>query len=166
MRKIGLLSDTHGYFDPVLADILGQVDEIWHAGDIGSAEVLEKLDALGKSIYAVSGNIDGTAVRTRVPEEITWSVEGKKIWMIHIGGYPGHYPVRIQKRLEEIRPDIFVCGHSHILKVIHDKELNLLHLNPGASGKEGFHQIRTMLRFTIDGDMIADMAVVELGLRV
>jgi len=160
--KIGLLSDTHGYLDDQVLSILGDVDEIWHAGDLGGLDVLDKLKKLKKPTRVVHGNIDD---RKLAPAQLTWSLEGKKFFMTHIGGYPGHYAKGIKTLLSEIQPDVFICGHSHILKVIFDKDLNLLHLNPGACGQEGFHQVRTMLRFAIDSGQIKDMAVIELGKR-
>ena len=163
--RIGLLSDTHGYMDDQLISILGDVDEIWHAGDLGGLAMLDKISKLKKPIRAVHGNIDDAKVKREAPAQLTWSLEGKKFFMTHIGGYPGHYAKGIKTLLSEIQPDVFICGHSHILKVIFDKELDLLHLNPGACGQEGFHQVRTMLRFTIDSGQIKDMAVIELGKR-
>ena len=165
MIKIGLLSDTHGYMDEQVLSMLGEADEIWHAGDIGGLVVLDKLRNLNKPIRVVHGNIDDAKLIAEAPADLTWILEGKKFFMTHIGGYPGHYAKGIKSRLTEIQPDVFICGHSHILKVIFDKELNLLHLNPGACGQEGFHQVRTMLRFTLESGQITDMAVVELGKR-
>ena len=163
MTRIGLLSDTHSYLDTQLLSILSQCDEIWHAGDFGSVAVYEELYNLKKTFRAVYGNVDGNEIRLMVKEELFWQVEGKTILMTHIGGYPGKYPARIKKLLINTKPSIFVCGHSHILKIIYDKELNLLHLNPGAAGKEGFHKVRTALRFTIDGDTVKDMEVIEFS---
>ena len=166
VTKIALISDTHGFLDNQLLSLLAAADEIWHAGDIGAITVLDQLKSLGKKIRAVHGNIDNADVRLEAPAQLQWELEGKKFLMVHIGGYPGHYAKGMKDLLHEIRPDVFICGHSHILKVIFDKELNLLHLNPGASGKEGFHPVRTMLRFSLDQGQIRDMAVVELGKRV
>jgi putative phosphoesterase len=163
--KVGLLSDTHGYMDDQLLSILSDVDEIWHAGDIGGIDVLDKLKTLNKPTRVVHGNIDDPKLAREAPSQLTWHLEGKYFFMIHIGGYPGHYAKGIKALLTEIQPDVFICGHSHILKVIFDKEMNLLHLNPGACGQEGFHQVRTMLKFTLDNGQIKDMAVIELWKR-
>ena len=165
MTSIGLISDTHSYLDPQLISILLTCDEIWHAGDFGNISVYEELKSLNKNLRSVFGNIDGNDLRRLMTEDLCWEVEGVKILMTHIGGYPGKYPSRIRLLLKENKPGIFVCGHSHILKVIYDKEFKLLHLNPGASGKEGFHAIRTALRFKIDQGNILDMSVIELGKR-
>ena len=165
MTRIGLLSDTHGYLDKQLITILQECDEIWHAGDFGNPAVYYELAALQKTIRAVSGNIDGKEIRQRFPEELQWTVENKNVFMTHIGGYPDKYPLKIKNTLMEKRPGIFVCGHSHILKVIFDKKLNLLYLNPGAAGKEGFHVMRTAIRFVIDKNDIRNMEILELGKR-
>lgn len=165
MTRIGLLSDSHGFLDSGLITIMEQCDEIWHAGDVGSMKVYHELLQLNKPVKGVYGNIDGSELRTHLSLDQFWQVEGKKIFMTHIGGYPGRYEPRVKHILMDQKPDIFVCGHSHILKVIYDKKLNLLHLNPGACGSEGFHKIRTALKFTIDGEKIVDMGVIELGVR-
>ncbi len=165
MIRIGLLSDTHSYFDKQLVSVFKECDQIWHAGDIGNISVYEELLNLQKPLKAVWGNIDGGELRKTLTEDLHWQVEEKKILMTHISGYPDRYPPRVKKLLPDSKPEIFVGGHSHILKVIYDKKLNLLYLNPGAAGKEGFHKVRTALRFTIDGDTIKDMAVIELGVR-
>lgn len=165
MTRVGLISDTHSYFDPLLKDLFAQCDVIWHAGDVGNVEIWNQLTLFGKPLTTVYGNIDGKDIRISAPLEQIWQVEEMKIWMIHIGGYPGKYAARIRQRLEEIKPDIFVCGHSHILKVIYDHTYQLLHLNPGACGFEGFHNVRTALRFSIDGNKVTDMQVLELGPR-
>ncbi len=165
MTQVGLLSDTHGYFDPILNELFVECNEIWHAGDIGNFEVWNQLNNLRKPLKAVYGNIDGKDIRYMAPLEQIWTVEEMKIYMIHIGGYPGKYAARIRQRLTEIKPDIFVCGHSHILKVMYDNNLQFLHLNPGACGYEGFHNVRTALRFRIDGHKVTDMQVLELGPR-
>jgi len=165
MVKIGLLSDTHSYLDPALLPFLQDCDQIWHAGDIGNVRLLEQLRTLKKPLKAVCGNIDGHDIRIDTPEDLVWEVEGMKILMTHIGGYPGHYTARAKKLLLDEKPDIFVCGHSHILKVIYDKQLNLLHINPGSCGKEGFHKVRTMVRFAIDKGKVKDLAIVEMGAR-
>ncbi len=162
--KIGLLSDTHSYFPDEIYKYFAECDEIWHAGDIGSMEVVEKIRAF-KPFRAVWGNIDGQEIRKEFPLDLTVQVNGMKIWMTHIGGYPGKYAERIKKQLEITKPQLFICGHSHILKVIPDKKLNLLHLNPGAAGKEGFHQIRTLMRFKIEEAKVKDLEVIEIGPR-
>ncbi len=164
MRKILLLSDTHGYMDDVICRYAEQADEIWHAGDIGSIKVVDTLTNI-KPLKAVYGNIDGTVVRTVCPESQHFICENKKVWITHIGGYPPNYTPGLKKMLQEIKPDIFICGHSHILKVIFDNKLNLLHINPGAAGQHGFHNVRTMVRFAIDGSDIKNMDVIELGKR-
>ena len=162
MVRIGLLSDTHGLLDPSLLPVLQEVDEIWHAGDVGNVKLLDQLRKLNKTLRVVYGNIDGHDIRIESSEDLAWKVEGMKVFMTHIGGYPGHYTARVKKILLEHKPDIYICGHSHILKVIYDKQLNLLHINPGAAGKEGFQKVRTMVRFVIDKDRVKDMAIVEL----
>ncbi|HEY3387470.1 MAG TPA: metallophosphoesterase family protein [Saprospiraceae bacterium] len=165
MVRIGLLSDTHSFLDPELLPLLSVCDEIWHAGDVGNEDVVHQLQSMGKSLKIVYGNIDGREIRLIAPQTLVWQVEQMKILMTHIGGYPGHYPSTIKQLLLKEKPDIFVCGHSHILKVIYDKQLCLLHINPGACGKVGFQKVRTMVRFAIDGDKVKEMAVIELGVR-
>lgn len=162
MIKIGLLSDTHSHFPEEVYKYFAEVDEIWHAGDVGNIEVLNKLKAF-KPTRAVWGNIDGQDIKKFYPLDMTIELEGLRIWMTHIGGYPGKYAPRIKKSLEMTKPGLFISGHSHILKVIPDKKLNLLHLNPGAAGKEGFHQIRTLMRFAIAEGKVKDLEVIELG---
>ncbi len=162
MIKIGLLSDTHSHFPEEVYKYFAEVDEIWHAGDVGNIEVLNKLKAF-KPTRAVWGNIDGQDIKKFYPLDMTIELEGLRIWMTHIGGYPGKYAPRIKKSLEITKPGLFISGHSHILKVIPDKKLNLLHLNPGAAGKEGFHQIRTLMRFAIAEGKVKDLEVIELG---
>jgi uncharacterized protein len=163
--KIALLSDTHNYLDDQIMSMLLDCDEIWHAGDLGGLAVLDRLRTLKKKIRAVYGNIDDAKTRIELPLQLEWQLEGKIFLMIHVGGYPGHYTKGIKDLLKEKKPDVFICGHSHILKVVFDKEMNLLHLNPGACGREGFHVIRTILKFSVDNGQIKDMAVVELGRR-
>lgn len=166
---IGLLSDTHGYLDERLFDYFAACDEIWHAGDIGSVQVAERLSAF-KPLRAVYGNIDSADLRNLYPENQVFECGQLKIWMTHIGGYPPKYTAALKKQLVTIRPDVFICGHSHILKVLPDAERHLLHLNPGAAGHEGFHTVRTALRFAVDTDRaglaaIAQLEVIELGKR-
>lgn len=161
MKRILLLSDTHGYFGPEVARHARDADEIWHAGDIGSWAVVQSLEAI-KPLRAVYGNIDDRNIRTALPLHNRFVLEGADIWITHIGGYPGHYPAKIRALLSANPPDIFVTGHSHILKVQFDKKLNLLHLNPGAIGKQGFHQVRTMLKFEIENGRATNMHIIEL----
>ena len=164
MLKIGLLSDTHAWWDEKYAEYFADCDEIWHTGDIGSEEVANKLSAL-KPLRAVCGNIDGYPIRIQYPLVLHFTVEEVKVMMTHIGGYPGRYYPAIRKELYDKRPDLFIAGHSHILKVAFDQTLNCLHINPGAAGKSGFHQVRTLIRFAIDGKQIKDLEVIELGHR-
>lgn len=164
MTKILLLSDTHGHMDDRILAYAGEADEVWHAGDIGSLEVTDALRAL-KPVRAVYGNIDGAPVRREFPLDNRFACEGVQVWITHIGGYPGRYERRVREALLVKPPKLFICGHSHILKVQYDKRFDLLHMNPGACGKAGFHQVRTMLRFAIDGDQIRDLEVIELGKR-
>ncbi len=164
MIRVGLLSDTHSHFPEEVYKYFAEVDEIWHAGDIGSMEVVNQLRAF-KPLKAVWGNIDGHEIRKEFPLDLIGTKEGLKVWITHIGGYPGKYHERVRKRIEQVKPGLFISGHSHILKVIPDKKLNLLHINPGAAGKEGFHQIRTLIRFTIDEGKVKDLEVIELGKR-
>lgn len=162
MTKIGLLSDTHAHLDSTMRAFLEPCDQLWHAGDIGSLSLLDDLRNF-KPTVAVFGNIDDNRVRLEVPEFQIFSVEQVKIVMTHIGGYPGRYEPKVRQLLETEKPQIFVSGHSHILKVMYDKQLQCLHLNPGASGLFGFNPKRTMLRFTIDGSNIKDLEVWEKG---
>ena len=160
MRRIGVISDTHGTFDEPLREFLKDVDEIWHAGDIGSLELADQIAAF-KPLKAVYGNIDGGVTRRVLSEFNCFECEGKKVLITHIGGYPRHYSPQAVARIQQLKPDIFVAGHSHILKVIFDPIYNLLHINPGAAGTNGFHKIRTAIRFTIDGTDIRDMEIGE-----
>lgn len=160
MKKIGLISDTHGFIDPEIMDFLKDVDEIWHAGDIGSESVLDKLEAF-KPVRAVYGNIDDYKIRQRTKENLKFEIEGKKIWITHIGGYPGNYATHIKPELIQNPPDLFITGHSHILKVINDKKLNLLHINPGAAGNKGWHKFVTAVRFEITDGEIKNFDIFE-----
>ena len=164
MTKIGLISDTHSYLDEAVFTHFKDCDEIWHAGDFGTIEIADRLAAF-KPLRGVFGNIDGKDVRTIYPEHLRFKCENADIWITHIGGYPGRYSPQIKAELLQNPPDIFICGHSHILKVIYDKKLNCLSVNPGAAGKSGWHKVRTLLRFTINGQRIQDMEVIELGSR-
>lgn len=149
MKRIGVLSDTHGYLAPQVFSFFEQCDELWHAGDCGS-DVVDRLQQF-RPLRAVFGNMDNTDLRMLLPETALFHCEGLKVLMTHIGGWPGHYPPAMARLLESERPDIFVCGHSHILKVMYDQQYNLLHINPGAAGRQGFHRVSTLVRFTIDG---------------
>ncbi len=164
MQTIGLLSDTHGWWDEKYATYFASCDEIWHAGDIGSADVALRLSAI-RPLRAVCGNIDGYPVRQMYPKTLHFTIEDVSVMMTHIGGYPGRYEPAIRAELYETKPQLFVCGHSHILKVMFDKRLNCLCLNPGAAGKSGFHTVRTLMRFVIDGADIRDMEIIELAKR-
>lgn len=164
MTKVLLLSDTHGYMDDTILKYARQADEIWHAGDIGSVEVSNTLKKL-KPFRAVYGNIDDNKMQMEYPENNRFFCEKVDVWITHIGGYPPKYNSRIREEIKTNPPRLFICGHSHILKVMHDKKLNVLHMNPGACGKHGFHQVRTMLRFVIHKDTISDLEVIELGKR-
>lgn len=161
MIKIALLSDTHGYIDDQILRLCNNPDEIWHAGDIGSLTVTDRLAEVAP-VRAVYGNIDGTEIRSAWPKDAKFTVQGAQVWITHIGGYPNRYDRQVREEIKQNPPQYFICGHSHILKVIPDKKLNLLHLNPGAIGKQGFHQIRTMLRFKMEAGKIFDLEVVEL----
>jgi putative phosphoesterase len=162
VTKIGLISDTHGYLDDQMIRLLEPCDEVWHAGDIGDFSVIEKIRER-KPVRAVFGNIDGRQARLEFPENNRFFCEEVDVWITHIGGYPGKYHPAIREALSRNPPQLFICGHSHILKVMFDKKLNCLHMNPGAAGKSGFHQIRTFLRFSIHGKEIKELEVVELG---
>ncbi len=164
MTKIGLLSDTHGCLDEKILKHLEDCDEIWHAGDIGDVSVSTGLSKL-HLLRAVYGNIDGTEIRQLHPNDQVFSCEDLKVFITHIGGYPGNYFPEARKKIQSLKPDLFICGHSHILKVIPDKVFNLLHMNPGAAGKNGFHKIRTLLKFQVSGKKIEQLQAIELGLR-
>jgi uncharacterized protein len=165
MKRIVLLSDTHGYLDPKITGYLEGCDEVWHAGDLGTIAVTDELQR-HKPVKAVYGNIDGQDVRKVWPKDQRFMCEAVDVWITHIGGYPGHYAPDVRVKLHAAPPKLFICGHSHILKVMYDKKLGFLHINPGAAGISGFHQVRTLVRFTIDGKEIKNMDVVELGKRV
>jgi len=165
MKKIGLLSDTHSFLDPKILDYFREVDEIWHAGDIGSLEVTDALKKV-KPLRAIYGNIDDSTARLEFHLDNRFTLEGFDIWMTHIGGYPNNYAPRVKKILEENAPDIFICGHSHILRVIRDEKYkNMITINPGAAGVHGFHKVKTILRFTLDNKKITQMEAIELGKR-
>lgn len=164
MKKIGLLSDTHGFLDEKFFDLFSGCDEIWHAGDIGDASVSDRLEHF-KPFRSVFGNIDGTDIRAQYPEKNIFLCEEAKVFMIHIGGYPGNYFPGIKEQLAMHKPDLFICGHSHILKIMRDDKYNLLHMNPGAAGKHGMHKVRTAIRFSVEGKNINNVEVIELGDR-
>lgn len=160
--KILLLSDSHSYIDERILDYAKNADEIWHCGDFGNLEVIEKLEQI-KPLRGVYGNIDGTEIRKIFPEILRFKCEEVEVMMIHIGGYPNKYTPLAKKEIEEKAPKLFISGHSHILKAMYDQKNNLLHLNPGAIGKVGWHQMRTMMRFEVNGDQIENLEVIELG---
>ena len=164
MQKILLLSDTHSYIDDAILKHVKQADEVWHAGDIGDLSVTDEIKAL-KPLRAVFGNIDDAKARTEFPLHNRFMCEDVDVWITHIGGYPPKYNGKVRTALKENPPDLFITGHSHILKVIPDKTLNLLHMNPGAVGTHGFHKKRTMLRFKIDGKDIKDLEIIEFETR-
>ena len=164
MTRIGLISDTHSFLPEAVFTHFANCDEVWHAGDFGEYALIEKL-ANFKPLRGVYGNIDGTEVRARFPEQLIFTCEGVKIMMRHIGGYPPKYNAATKKEILLHQPQLFISGHSHILKVMYDDALQCLHMNPGAAGISGFHTVRTMLRFVIDGDKIKDLEIIELGKR-
>lgn len=160
MKRIGILSDTHGVLIPQVFDFFKDVDEIWHAGDIGNIETAERLEAF-KPLRAVHGNIDDHIVRLQYPEDLLFQVEEVHVYMTHIGGYPGHYMPEVRILLQDKKPELYICGHSHILKVMYDDQLHLLHINPGAAGNSGFHKHITMARLVIDGKTIKDLEIFD-----
>ena len=162
MKKILLLSDTHGYIDNKILKYCLSVDEVWHAGDIGNIKIIDKIKEI-KPLRGVYGNIDNQEIRDQFPKDNKFNCEDIKVWITHIGGYPGHYSKRVSEILKSEKIDLFICGHSHILKVIYDKSYNFLHINPGAIGKHGFHFKRTMIRLVIDGKKIEKLEVVEFN---
>jgi putative phosphoesterase len=164
MKKILLLSDTHSYIDDQILKFVKQADEVWHAGDIGNLNVVDAIKKF-KPLRAVFGNIDDKDIRAEFPLDNKFTVEEVSVWITHIGGYPNKYYQRIREEIVKNPPKIFISGHSHILKVQYDKKLNLLHLNPGAAGKHGFHKIRTMLRLQIEKGGIKNLEIIELAKR-
>lgn len=162
--KIGLISDTHGYLDPIIFKHFESCDEVWHAGDIGDKSLMNELNKF-KPVRAVFGNIDNQEIRQLYPEDLWFKCEGLNIWMTHIGGAPPNYNPRIKKILKEKIPDVFICGHSHILRVKKDEKLNMLYINPGAAGNHGFHSIKTIIRMEILSSRITKLEVIELGTR-
>ncbi len=164
MTRILLLSDTHGYMDEVILKYAKQADEVWHAGDIGDLKVTDSLSETAR-LRAVHGNIDNHVIQQEFPTHQEFACEEVDVWITHIGGYPGRYDRRVREKIKARPPSLFISGHSHILKVMNDKQLGLLHMNPGACGKHGLHRVRTMLRFVIDGKDIRELEVIELGKR-
>lgn len=162
--KVGLLSDTHGFLDENILKYFEGCDEIWHAGDIGSIDIADQLSDY-KSFRAVHGNIDEPSLQYRYPEELIFDIGGLRVFMIHIGGYPPKYNKSLRTKLDEINPDLFICGHSHIVKIVNDPERKLLHINPGAAGKQGFHYLRSIVRFSISVGKIENVQLIELGKR-
>ncbi|WP_207513349.1 metallophosphoesterase family protein [Longitalea luteola] len=164
MKRIGLISDTHGYLDDAVFKHFENCDEIWHAGDFGNLALANKLAAF-RPLKGVYGNIDGQDIRTVYPEKLRFTCEGVNVFMIHIGGYPPKYNPAVKKELTTDPAQLFICGHSHILKVMFDDKLQCLHINPGAAGMQGWHKVRTLIRFVIDGSNMKDCEVIELGAR-
>lgn len=162
--RIGLLSDTHGFLDDAVFTYFAECDELWHAGDFGAVGVLSRLRQF-KATRGVYGNIDGDPVRAEVPENLEWECEGVRVYMTHIGGHPGGYEARVRKELVRRKPALFVCGHSHILRVSRDPGLGLLYLNPGACGHTGWHSTRTLLRFSLESGKVSGVEAIELGPR-
>jgi len=164
MTRIGLISDTHNHLDDAIFKHFDQCDEIWHAGDFGTSALSDKLKAF-KPLKGVYGNIDGHDIRCEFPEKLKFKCEEVNVFMTHIGGYPCKYAPAIREELFAMQPQLFICGHSHILKVIYDPKLNCLHMNPGAAGIYGWHKVRTIIRFEINGNNMSNCQVIELGKR-
>lgn len=165
MKRIGLLSDTHGFFDQRLKEHFKDCDEVWHAGDWGDG-VAEEIELTFKMVRGVYGNIDGRFIRSKYPEDLFFEVERLKVYITHIGGYPGKYAPKVKEKIDAFNADLFICGHSHILKVMPDKQRSgLLHINPGAAGISGFHIFRTAVRFEVEQGIIKNLEVIELGKR-
>jgi putative phosphoesterase len=162
--RIGVLSDTHGFLDEAVFTWFADCDELWHAGDFGSLEVLERLRQF-RPTRAVYGNVDGADLRAELPSDLHWSCESVPVYMTHIGGHPGRYDRKAKKELIARRPRLFICGHSHVLRVVRDPDLDLLYMNPGACGHQGWHLVRTLLRFTVASGQISAAEVIELGPR-
>ena len=162
MTRIGLISDTHGFLDDAVFTHFAACDEIWHAGDFGDLLIFEKLKNF-KPLKAVFGNIDGPDLRNLLPETLRWKTEEVNVLMTHIGGYPGRYAPAVKKELASASTQLFICGHSHILKVIYDEKFHCLHMNPGAAGRQGWHKVRTLIRFVIDGTEMHDCEIIELN---
>lgn len=164
MTRIGLISDTHSYLDDAVFSHFKSCDEIWHAGDFGSMEVIEKLAGF-KPLKGVYGNIDDNSIRNIYPEDLFFTCEQVNVFIRHIGGYPGRYAPAVKDLIAKNQSNLFISGHSHILKIMFDEKLNCLHINPGAAGNQGWHKVRTLIRFTIEGKNMKDCEVIELGSR-
>ncbi len=162
MKKILVLSDTHSYLDPKIEKYAKECDEIWHAGDIGNTAVTDALTEFAP-VKAVYGNIDGAEVRKEFKHDLRFMCENVDTWITHIGGYPNNYSAYVKPEIFNNPPKLFICGHSHILKVMFDKKLNLLHINPGAAGNYGFHKVKTLVRFSIDKEKITNLDIIEIG---
>ena len=160
MKRIGLLSDTHGWLDEAVFRHFADCDEIWHAGDFGGIEVSDKIREVA-ILRGVFGNIDGLVVRKTYSKELSFTCEGLNVYITHIGGYPGKYEKGIKEKLKSLKPDLYICGHSHICKVMRDKSLNLVHFNPGAIGQKGFHKKRTMMKFGIENGKLLNINILE-----
>jgi putative phosphoesterase len=161
--QAGLLSDTHGFLDEAIFTYFEKCDEVWHAGDFGPA-VLNRLKTF-KPVRGVFGNVDGAEIRAELPQNLEWECEGVRVYMTHVGGYPGSYDARAKRELSQRKPDLFICGHSHIARVMRDPKLKLLHMNPGACGRIGWHQQRTIMRFTVEANRVGNVELIELGKR-
>lgn len=166
MKRIGLISDTHGFLDDAVVKHFESCDEIWHAGDFGTIAIAEQLAKNGQPVRGVYGNIDGYDVRNVYPEQLIFMCEEVKVLIKHIGGYPGRYERGVRELILKEQPQLFISGHSHILKVMYDDKLHCLHMNPGAAGKQGWHKVRTLIRFVIEGKEMKNCEVIELGKRV
>jgi uncharacterized protein len=164
LKRIGLISDTHGYLDDTVFKHFEECDEVWHCGDFGPSEIIDKLETF-RHFKGVYGNIDGYDVRSRVPEVNAFTCEDVRVLMIHIGGYPGRYSPLAKKEIAAFKPTLFISGHSHILKIVYDEKHQCLHMNPGAAGKQGWHKARTLIRFTIDASEMKNCEVIGLGKR-
>ena len=162
--RIGLLSDSHGFLDEAIFTHFAECDEIWHAGDFSYVRDFDRLSAF-KPTRGVFGNVDGADVRAAMPRDLFWECADLEVYMTHIGGYPGAYDKRVRTEIEKRRPGLFLCGHSHILKVMRDPEMGLIHMNPGACGHVGWHTVRTLLRFTVEAGKISGLEAIELGPR-
>jgi putative phosphoesterase len=162
MTRVGLISDTHGFLDDAVFAHFKDCDEVWHAGDFGSLKLVKSLRDF-KPLIGVYGNIDGAEIRAEFPEVVNFECERVKVIMKHIGGYPGRYAPSVKQELLEQRPQLFISGHSHILKIIFDEKIHCLHMNPGAAGKQGWHKVRTLIRFEVNGDKMQNCEVIELG---
>lgn len=166
MTRIGLISDTHSYLDDTVSEHFKNCDEIWHAGDFGSMEVIEQLAAFNKPLRGIYGNIDDATIRSLYPEDLFFTCEGVNVFMRHIAGYPGRYAPGVKDKIIKNKSGLFISGHSHILKVMYDEKLQCLHMNPGAAGKQGWHKVSTIIRFAIDGKDMKDCEVIELGPKI